>query len=56
MEKVSEIKRERDYYSKLEQYIKEKGLESTITLCGNVPYKEMTSIYSNYDILFPQQA
>lgn len=44
-------KSERDYYSKLSQYIQEKGLSDRITLYGNISYSEMQNMYRKYDIL-----
>ena len=39
-----------EYYSKLEQYIFEKGLENCFTLQKNIEYSEMSQIYTKHDV------
>ena len=43
--------KEYDYYNELNKYVEELGLQKNVTIKGNVPYKEMTEIYKNSDIL-----
>lgn len=42
---------ERSYYSRLEQYVKEKNLEDVIHLRGHVGFNEMDTVYANHDVL-----
>lgn len=42
---------ERDYFDKLDKYIKEKKLENCIHLRGHVGFKEMNRVYDNNDLL-----
>jgi len=39
------------YYTKLKNYIQEKGLDNIISLHGEVPYSEIDSLYCSHDIL-----
>ena len=42
---------ERNYYSKLEKFVKEKSLEGIVHLRGHVDFNEMDSVYENHDVL-----
>lgn len=42
---------ERDYYERLEKYIKEKHLDGIIQLRGHVDFYEMDTVYLNHDVL-----
>ncbi len=42
---------EYNYFEELKKYIKEKGLEDTISLHRDIPYIEMKSVYNSHDIL-----
>lgn len=42
---------ERNYYNRLNEYIKEKHLEDIVHLRGHVDFNEMESIYTNHDVL-----
>jgi glycosyltransferase involved in cell wall biosynthesis len=42
---------ERSYYSRLEQYVKEKHLEDVIHLRGHVDFNKMDTVYANHDVL-----
>lgn len=42
---------EKDYYARLVEYIREKGLEKYVEVKGNVPFYEIKTIYSQADVL-----
>lgn len=42
---------EEEYYSRLNAYIKEKGLEDIVETKENIPFREMETLYKEHDVL-----
>ena len=42
---------EEEYYKKLKEYVKNKKLENVIEIRPNIPFREMESLYLDYDVL-----
>lgn len=42
---------EKDYYKRLSDYVKKKGLNNIVSIKGDVPFNEMEGVYQEHDIL-----